>query len=71
MFNVTHKQVLLGGENLIDIRRLFNWSLQKFYQHNISGLNPYNPVFGFDSLLHRNDFETINHDLFSQLPGQE
>jgi len=60
MFNVTHKQVLLGGETFLDIKGLFNWSLQKFYQHNISGLNPYNPFIGFDSLLHRNDFETIN-----------
>lgn len=41
MFNVTHKQVLLGGETFLDIKGLYNWSLQKFDQHNISGLNLY------------------------------
>lgn len=60
MFNVTHKQVLLGGETFLDIKGLLIWSLQKFYQHNISGLNSNNLIYGFDSLLHRNDFKTID-----------
>lgn len=59
MFNVTHKQVLLGGETFLDIKGLFTWSLQKFYQHNISGLNSNNLIVGFDSLLHRNDLKLL------------